>query len=85
MPFALGGAAAGWLLVHPVAGALAFLVGYAAACWWYPLANCWCCRGGGKHRSRGGATFRRCSVCAGKGSWFRVGSRLLAAFWGRER
>jgi hypothetical protein len=55
---------------------------YVLACWWFPLANCWCCKGSGKHRSKSGKTFRRCRTCSGSGSWFRVGRRLWDWFRG---
>lgn len=72
---AAGALLLGWL-VHPIVGVVAFAAAYGVACWWYPLTNCWCCRGAGKHRSAGGKTFRRCGVCGGRGSWFRVGRRV---------
>ncbi|AEA27906.1 hypothetical protein Psed_5779 [Pseudonocardia dioxanivorans CB1190] len=74
----IGGAAL-WFWVHPVAGAAFVVAAYALACWWFPYAACWCCHGSGKHRSSSGKTFRRCLVCGGRGSWWRLGRR--AARW----
>lgn len=71
----------GQLLV--VAGAVAALW-YGVACWWFPFTNCWCCRGGGKHRSRSGRTFRPCRVCGGRGAYFRVGARAWHWFRGSD-
>lgn len=65
-----------------VFAALGGVLWYAAACWWYPMAKCWWCRGAGKHTSRSGRTWRPCRVCSGRGSWFRIGRRLWDWFRG---
>lgn len=80
----LGGAALLWFQVHPAAGVALVLAAYGLACWWWPYASCWCCHGSGKHRSGSGRTFRRCLVCGGRGSWFRVGRRLWTWFSSSE-
>lgn len=71
------------MTIEVLALAAATVVGwYVLACWWFPYANCWCCSGSGKHRSRSGRTFRKCRVCSGKGAGFRVGRRVWDWFRG---
>jgi hypothetical protein len=58
------------------AAAVAWLAGYAVACWWWPFAACRRCEGGGKRRSPSGRAWRKCRRCKGTGARLRVGRRV---------
>lgn len=66
-------------LFFVLAGLAVFLY-YLASCWWFPLANCWCCHGSGRHTSKNGKHFRRCWICRGEGSRFRRGRKIWNHF-----
>jgi hypothetical protein len=70
----------------PAPGALALLilalivvtVGYALACWLYPVIPCRRCSGSGKRRAiLGGRTFGLCRRCDGTGRQLRPGRRVI--------
>jgi hypothetical protein len=53
---------------------------YALACWWRPLAYCWCCKGSGRHHNSKGTRFRNCWWCKGDGRRWRMGRRIWNFF-----
>lgn len=53
---------------------------YALACWWRPLAYCWCCKGSGRHHNSKGTRFRDCWWCRGSGRRWRTGRRVWNFF-----
>jgi hypothetical protein len=53
---------------------------YALACWWRPLAHCWCCHGDGRHYNEKRTRFRRCWWCKGTGQRWRMGRRVWNFF-----
>jgi hypothetical protein len=59
---------------------LLIVAGYGLACWWRPYADCWCCKGVGKHyREKDGKrmkTFRKCRWCRGTSARLRIGRRV---------
>lgn len=64
--------------LHPlylVAGIVVVALVYVARCAWFPLANCWRCKGEGKFKSWAGRgkTWRLCRRCRGTGSRIRPG------------
>jgi hypothetical protein len=56
--------------------AAVLLIGYLAACAWWPFAACRRCDGAGKFRSPSGKAWRRCRRCKGSGSRVRWGRRV---------
>lgn len=66
------------LIMFGVAAAL--IVYYVGSCWWFPLANCWCCSGSGRHSRKDGKVFRDCRICAGRGRRFRIGRKIWNHF-----
>ena len=65
------------LYVAASAIALAWLAGYAAACWWWPFAACRKCNGTGKRKSPSGRAFRICRRCKGSARRLRAGRRIF--------
>jgi len=63
------------------AAALAGPAMYAGSCWWFPFANCWCCKGAGRHRRKDGKVLRDCRICKGTGKRLRIGRRI----WNRYK
>jgi hypothetical protein len=63
------------LVLYTLAAGVVGLVFYVGRCAWFPLANCWRCKGEGKFRSWGGhgKTWRLCRRCKGTGSRIRPG------------
>lgn len=59
------------------AGLLLWQIG---SCWWFPLANCWCCKGTGRHSRKDGKVFRECWWCGGRGRRFRLGRKVWNHF-----
>lgn len=53
---------------------------YSLSCWRWPLADCWCCDGKGKHARKDGKVFRRCRWCRGSGHRWRIGRRVYRFF-----
>jgi hypothetical protein len=63
---------------------LVWLAGYVASSIWWPLVNCRCCHGEGKHWSAKDTNkFRRCFWCGGRGSFYRFGRMAWNALHGR--
>ena len=50
---------------------------YAAACAFWPFANCRRCDGSGKRRSPSGRAFRTCPRCRGTARRLRTGRRVF--------
>jgi hypothetical protein len=63
----------GWLIL----AALAWALGYLAACWIWPFGNCRRCHGTGQRRSPSGRAFRTCRRCDGGGARLRAGRHLI--------
>lgn len=64
----------GWLVVAGFA--VAWILSYALACWWFPLRRCFCCKGVGRHFTASRKHHRRCRWCAGTGGRVRAGRRV---------
>ncbi len=60
-----------WIVIATV-----WVLGYMAACWVWPFANCMWCKGVGKVRSPTGRAWRNCRHCRGGGHKLRAGRRL---------
>lgn len=59
--------------------AAVWLLGYLAACWWWPFKACRRCQGRGRFRSPGRKAWRLCRRCKGSGARLRTGRRLINA------
>ncbi len=59
-----------------VLAALVVAGGYLVACWIWPFAACWRCKGAGKFLSPSGRAWRYCRRCNGRGARLRVGRRV---------
>jgi hypothetical protein len=53
------------------------VLGYVAACWWWPFVACPRCEGTGKRRSWWGGSFRICRRCGGTARQLRTGRRVF--------
>jgi hypothetical protein len=56
---------------------LAWLAGYAVACWIWPFDACAKCEGIGRKKSPSGRAFRLCRRCKGTGRRIRTGRRVF--------
>lgn len=56
---------------------LAWVGGYAMACWIWPFAACKRCKGSGRKKSPSGRAFRTCKKCKGTGKRIRTGRRIF--------
>jgi hypothetical protein len=71
----------GWVGVGVVAAVVVTAAGHAVACWLWPFAACWRCKGAGKfHAWWGGNAWRYCRRCGGKGARLRFGRRAYNYF-----
>lgn len=70
------------LTLFMILAGLALVLYYLTSCWWFPLVNCWCCHGSGRHSSKSGKFFRRCWICRGVGNRFRLGRKIWNHFRG---
>lgn len=55
---------------------IGYVLGYAAACRWWPFKACRKCNGEGKLRSPSGKAWRKCTRCKGTGARLRTGRRI---------
>jgi hypothetical protein len=68
------------LTLVAVAVGLIAVVWYLIACWLWPFAACWRCKGDGKRRSPSGRAWRPCRRCRGTGARRRIGRMIYAYF-----
>lgn len=59
-----------------VLAVVGYAVYYVIACWLWPFAACFGCRGDGKKRSPSGKSWRYCKRCKGTGARLRIGRNL---------
>ncbi len=63
-----------------IAAVVVWILYYAGSCWLFPLADCFCCKGNGKHARKDRKVFRRCWWCRGSGARWRIGRRIWNYF-----
>jgi len=68
----------GYLVVTVTGIAMAFV--YAGSCWWFPFADCFCCKGKGRHTRDDRKVHRDCRWCRGSGKRLRIGRRIYNKF-----
>lgn len=65
-----------WVYPALLGGLLAWLAGYALACWLWPFKHCSKCDGTARIKSPSGKAFRRCRKCKATGRRLRLGRHV---------
>lgn len=76
----------GQVVLLLIGAAAVWALFYGGACWLWPFARCWWCKGSGRrYQSEKRKTWRPCRWCKGSGRRLRIGRWIYNYVRGKQR